>query len=801
MNDKFLNQKINIKDLTPDSPYNPYLIGNNEKQVSQICDFLQNNKKLLLLNGFAGTGKGEILNYVTSHLNPDVVFIKYMCLETTILDDMLLSFFESFRNYAIKGTITLPKRKVDNFTQKINSYFNAIKNPIVVVLHSFQSILKENKKDILNFIEHLEKFENVKIILSSRTFDYEEFNNVDYDRVSVLAFSKEYFEKYLKESGIKNIGPLSNELYKQTKGYYNFINLSIRIMQLRQYSLVKFLEAFSKSAMSFSGFVRKEALMLIDPVSLHLFRLLALMRIPIHINLIKSLHLFNQERIYFFVQNHILSVDGESLYLKDYYREIIEQQIQQAVMVKLHKACVDLYETQLPLKPLERDLRLSRQTMRNEIDYHSLFIPKKPQIQNPTNLAQFVQPLTPDPVEINKQIPEPVTSKEESKEEKIEKINFIFEDENILNGIANSINGYIKEKKASKEIVLSSSKMSLTDIMNHAKQEEAKYNYKHVVLLYQNALNKKDDENFDTFLPVIYQKLAEAYKNLSDWHNALEYYTKLQDYYFNVSQDEKAFEIQLEMANIYFTSYKQDNAKYILHELDKKENLSDNLRIKVYISLAKITDNINEEFAYYQKSIKLITSETEKSVLAQLYYRIAGIFDEKDEIKKAAFYYKKCIEIKDNNHYLSRAMANLAELYDEAGKTDFAIKYYEKSIEIDKETKNYNGLYSVTRHLSEIYSSKDSTKSLEYLNKAYYYAKQLNEPFYIADLASEIGNYYLLRKDFENAYKYFVLAKNTSKTSILDENVENFKSKLDYIEKLVSHEEFLRLEKIYGKSK
>ena len=213
MNDKFLNQKINIKDLTPDSPYNPYLIGNNEKQVSQICDFLQNNKKLLLLNGFAGTGKGEILNYVTSHLNPDVVFIKYMCLETTILDDMLLSFFESFRNYAIKGTITLPKRKVDNFTQKINSYFNAIKNPIVVVLHSFQSILKENKKDILNFIEHLEKFENVKIILSSRTFDYEEFNNVDYDRVSVLAFSKEYFEKYLKESGIKNIGPLSNELY------------------------------------------------------------------------------------------------------------------------------------------------------------------------------------------------------------------------------------------------------------------------------------------------------------------------------------------------------------------------------------------------------------------------------------------------------------------------------------------------------------------------------------------------------------------------------------------------------------
>ena len=316
MNTNYIEQKINIKDLTSDSPYNPYLIGNNEKQIEQICDFLQNDKKLLLLNGFAGSGKGEILNYTASHLNENVVLIKYMCLETTILDDMLLSFFESFRNYAIKGTITLPKGKVDNFTQKINSYFNAVTNPVVVVLHSFQAILKENKKEILNFIEHLEKFENIKIILSSRTFDYNEFNNIDYDRVSILAFSKEWFEKYLRDNDIKNIGPLSNELYKQTRGYYNYVNLSVRIMKLRQYSLVKFLEVFSKSGMGFSEFVRKEALMLIDPVSLHLFRLLALMRIPLHVNLIKSLHLFNQERIYFFVQNYLLfPISPDFLYI------------------------------------------------------------------------------------------------------------------------------------------------------------------------------------------------------------------------------------------------------------------------------------------------------------------------------------------------------------------------------------------------------------------------------------------------------------------------------------------------------
>ena len=800
MNTNYIEQKINIKDLTSDSPYNSYLIENNEKQIEQICDFLQNDKKLLLLNGFAGSGKGEILSYVTSHLNKNVVHIKYMCLETTILDDMLLSFFESFRNYAIKGTITLPKSKVDNFTQKINSYFNAIKSPIVVVLHSFQAILKENKKEILNFIEHLEKFENIKIILSSRTFDYNELNNIDYDRVSILAFSKEFFEKYLRDNDIKNIGPLSNELYKQTRGYYTYVNLSVRIMKLRQYSLVKFLEVFSKSGMGFSEFVRKEALMLIDPVSLHLFRLLALMRIPLHVNLIKSLHLFNQERIYFFVQNYLLSVDGENLYLKDFFREIIEQQIQQSVMLKLHKACVDLYETQLPLKPLERDLRLSRQTMRNEIDYHLLFIPQRPQqIQNfAPNLAQFVQPLTPKKQE-SEQISVSAPVKEETKEEKIEKINFIFDDESILDNIAFSINNFIQETVSSKEIALNSSKMALTDILNSAKQEEAKYNYKHAVLLYQNALNKTNDDNFDTFLPTIYQKLVNAYRHLSDWHNALEYLTKLQDYYFNISENEKAWEVQLEMANIYFTTYKQDNAKYILHELDRKENLPNDLRIKVYLSLAKISSNLNEEFSYYQKSVKLITAETDKSVLAQLFYRIAGIFDEKDDIQKASFYYKKCIEIKTDNHYLSRAMANLAELYDEAGNSDFAVKYYEKSIEIDKEAKNYNGLYSSTRHLSEIFAPKDSMKSLEYLKQSYNYAKELNEPFYIADVSAEIGNFYLLRKDFENAYKYFVHAKNTAKTSMTKDNSQKFDSKIEYLKKFIPQEEFAKMEEKYGK--
>ena len=126
----------------------------------------------------------------------------------------------------------------------------------------------------------------------------------------------------------------------------------------------------------------------------------------------------------------------------------------------------------------------------------------------------------------------------------------------------------------------------------------------------------------------------------------------------------------------------------------------------------------------------------------------------------------------------------MANLYDEDGKSDLAIKYYKKSLETDSLTKNYNGLYAGSRHLSELYASRDSQKSLEYLMKAHEYAKKLNEPYYMADIAYEIGNYYLLRKDFEESLKYLEESLEVVKTSFSKEDTERILAKIDYVKKL-----------------
>lgn len=807
MKTDFLEKIITIKDIPKECPVDLCLLENNEKQIGQICEFLQSDNNLLLVNGFKGSGKTLIVDYILSYINSGALILHYTCLETTILDDMLLSFFETFRNYTVLGKIVPPKIKVENFTQKIGSYFNTIDRPILIVLDAFDDIIKSNKPEILNFIKHLMKFPNIKLIAVAKVFNYEDFVDVKYSKVTMLPFSQKIFEKYLREHDIKQIGVLSNELYKLSKGYYNYLTLTLNIMNLRQLSLVNFLELFSKSYMGFPEFIIREALSLVDPISAHLFRLLTVMRIPIHINLLKSLNLYDEGRVYFFVSNSILSVDGECLYLKDSFRQVLENQIPENVMIKLHTACIDLYNTQLPLKPLERDLKLSRQTMRNEIEYHSLFIPKKPVI-NPQAIQPYALPTAHSPIveQQSEIVPEPAIKQdipvEISKEEKIKNISFIVEDETILNDIADSIKDFITTTVQDSELEKESSNMTLQQILNTAKQEEQKFNYKRVVMLYQNALTKKNDDNFYTFLPSIYIKLAQAYQKLSDWYDALEYYTQAQDFYYNASNMNKVYEVKLSIANIYYLMYKHDNAKFILSELEKAPDIPNELCIKVKMAIAKLSDDIDLEYKYYKEALPLVEVNTDKLILTELYYKYAAVCDEKDELNEAAKYYKKCIDTDYNprhNNYLSRALSNLAELYDEAGSTKLSVKYFNESIKIDTVMKNYSGLYNSAIHLAEIFASKDDSKAVEYMNMALEYAKSSKDSFYIVGANLELGDYYFLRRNMEYSYKYFIAAYTAAKNSFAKDNLNKISERIEDVKKRVTEQDFRELQEKYGK--
>ena len=495
---------------------NPVLAENNLNQFCQMSEFFKSDKFLMLVNGFLGTGKSSVTDYFLKFLKTEVITLKYNCYETTILEDLLLSFFERFKELAAENIIQEPKMRSENFVQKINSYFMSITSPVVIVLDSFEEVLKNNKPEILEFLKHLSQTGRVKVVIISRKFDYEDFENVfDYTKISIGALEKHLFEKYLKSSDIKLIGPVSDELYKHTRGYFLYTALAVKIIKIRGLSLYEFIGGFSKSFLSFNDFILREALALVDPVSGHLFRFLTVIRHPVSINLLKAFNLFDEFKIKVFIETMILSKDENMIYLKDYYKSIAENSIPDNVALKLHRSCVELYNTQLPLKPMERDLLISRATMRSEIEYHSMFLPKKPVIK-PKHVLEHAEPSN---------IEEPV---EIPQKKDISSIRFIFESEeeefSIMNKIADSINEFITFTDEQLKEIEKENNMSILELVNRARQEENNFNFKRVVMIYQRCLMMKNDSDFQTFQPIVYTKLAGAYAKLSDWFNSLKFY-------------------------------------------------------------------------------------------------------------------------------------------------------------------------------------------------------------------------------------------------------------------------------------
>jgi len=763
---------------------NPVLAENNLNQFLAMKDFFLNESFLLLVSGFLGVGKSAVVDYFTNFLNRSTIVLKYTCYETTVLDDMLLAFFEKFKELIAEGTIQEPKMRSENFTQKMNSYFYSVSAPIVVIIDSFQDILKGSKPEVLEFLKHLSHTGKVKVVIISRTFEIEDFEGqFDYKKISIGALEKPLFEKFLKSSNIKLIGPVSDELYKHTRGYFLYVALAIKIIQIRSLSLIEFLDGYGKSFLSYNDFILREGLALIDPVSWHLFRFLTLIRHPVSIDLLKKLNLYDEFKTKVFIETLVLSADGNMLYLKDYYKKIAENSIPDNVAIKIHKSCVDLYNTQLPLKPMERNLLISRATMRSEIEYHTLFIPKKPVLKPKIEMAE--KDFTPV---------QEIQPQEETKD--IKNIRFIFDSEeeeaDIMGKIADSINEFITISDQQLEEIERDNKMTLIELMNLALQEENKFNYKRVIMIYHRALTMKNNPDYQTFLPKIYSKLAISYGKLSDWFNALKYFEEALKVYTAAGDMFKQAEIKLEIAGIYFQMYKRTQAREVLESVIAMCNLPPETYIKAFIALADLIDNDAEiSYGLLKASLNYIENVDDQTLLSQLYYKFAIASDDIGETKQAVLYYKSCVEIDAKyNPYLSGAYSNLAAIYEEAGAKDSAEKFYEMSLSIDEEAGNQNGIYQNSMKLASLNRKTNPQKALEFYERAYKTACSLDEIFYKVSSTMATGDFYLYTKDYSSALKKYEFAQNLAQGKMSEKNIQKINRRIEDLKLQLGEEKF-----------
>ena len=838
---KFLNIFLDKKDILSQNNemIDPVLIENNASQLGDIYEFYKNERPIMYVNGFLGTGKVQLINYSTNFLSDDTIVLKYNCFETTILDDIFLTFFEEFKKLETQKIINPPKIKSDNFNQKIHSYFSTIEKPILIILDSFEALTEENRTEITNFILHLITFQKVKTILIGRTFKASYFpDNYPIDRITTNQLEKSLFEKYLKNNKVRFNQKILDDLYKYTRGYHFFIVLALKIMESKQLSPEKFLENFQKSFLSFYEYLEKEAVDLIPTISIRFFWLLCLFRHGMSIPLLKQLRMYDETTINILVSNKIIAKDNNQVYVQDYFKEQVDVSIPQNVATKLHQNIIDIYEAQLPLKPFERTILLSRQTMRKEIEYHSLFLPKK------VNMADFTKNLTyspntytnkPDVTTSQPTQTSPVQQSSTNDSQghqigaaqiphnpnlNIDLSKLGFDAKNLpfnltqqeMEMLAASVAGIPQTPAVNQDMATENNqeqqqKLKLEDIINYANEQENQYQYTKMIELYQVALTYKDDIDYYSYLPVIYTKLGYAYQKMSDWENSLKYYELAREFYEQTLEKAKENYIKLSIANIYFETYKPEKAKTLLMDIINTDSMPEVLVTKAYITLANIEDslsNINSAYEYYKKAISLSNPAMDIETLSELYFKYALIADDKEDVQVALEYYQKCTELTDDdklNKYLSAAYSNIATLHLEKNDINSAANNFMKAYAIDERNNNYDGMYFSATKLAQITQKTNPEKALVYLKQAKECANKLNDTFYMASAALATGDFYYTQKSNELALKEYFSAYDIAQNNFSRDNLSKIQMRIDDIKFRIGTPIFQQVETEYKNGK
>lgn len=746
MDYEFLNSSIEKDNIIlPNSDkINPFLLKNNYADIIKAIDFIASEEKFLYIHGFMGTGKRQFVNYVTEFLNKDVIKLEYYCKNATVCDDILLAFSDIIDNLSISKAINL-NAKITTLNVKFQQQISSIKKPFLIILHSLDDILPENKALVSECFAKLLKEDNVKVIVSTRALSPEILPGASEDRkIFLKAFTKEVFKDFLASNQITAAERTLEDFYKYTRGYYYYTALTVKIIQAMKIDLSEFLQKFAQSDMNFDSYLGVTYINLIPTTIRNFFWFLRTIRHGLSFNALAVFELYDEFSIEYLKTNLMIFQVDETIYVQDYFLQDIDISIPEKTEIKLHKYIIGIYEGQLKEQLKNRALLISRQAMRAEIEYHTACI------------------------------------------------------HNIQNGVKEP-EQVIEEKLQHVEVVKTETEISITKQIETAAILVQDKKLTEAIEAYHKIL---DTEGID--LPTLVEvrlKLAKLYKEIGNYSSATHYYELVETYYKQHNELINLTYLYYDMTDLFYKMYKNERAidtvKKVIYSVDTPQSLM----VNACILLGNIYSDMNNPdgaYSYYKKALESLDENVENETLAELYFKYALANDDRDDLDTAFEYYNKCIAI--TSPYQALAYSNLASCYYDNESYSDAKNCFLKSYELEKSNNNYDGIYYTAFHLAKIYLKENPDNALKYLLEAKSSAEFINEEFYMLETSIALGDYYynIPEKYKEGLREYFKakkladrLGKTVDMTKIL-QRIQDMKLRM-------SQEDFAEIEKKYDR--
>ena len=750
MDYKFLDSTVDEENIIlPDSDkINPFLLKNNYADLIKAVDFIASDDITLYVHGFLGTGKRQFINYTEEFLSKEVIKLEYYCKASTVCDDILLSFIDTIEKNSISKAVNL-NTKITTLAVKFQQYITSIKKPFIIVLHSFDDVLDENINLITSCLEQVIENSNVKIIVSTRAMVQDILGNIKIDRkIFLKAFSKEIFKEFLLSNNIQCTDTTLEDFYKYTRGYYYYTALSVKIIQAMKISLNDFLEKYAKSGMNFDSFLGLTYVNLIPSAIRNFFWFLRTIRHGLTINALAVFELYDEFSIEYLKSNLMIFQVGETVYVQDYFQQNIDISIPAKTEIKLHKYIINIYEKQLK-EPLQtREIMISRQALRAEIEYHNQCIKE---IESGKK--------QPEPADVQETVIEPA-SKNTTQEETPENIDTMLQNAKKL----------AEEKKNTEAIEEYTKILDINGIT-------------------PNGIN------------TVRLELARLYKEINEYTKAQHYYELAEAYYKKHNEVINMNYLYYELTNLYYLMYKYERAvetiKKVIYSVDTPQSLmvsSCTLLGNIYSSL----NNPDEAYSYYQKALDSLDSNTPPEVLAELYFKYALANDDRGDVQNAFEYYAKCIAQSGNNPYKALAYSNLASCYFDNENYSDALDCFKKAYDIEKTNNNYDGIYYTASNIAKIYVKEKSPKALNFLLEAKQSAEFINEDFYILEASIALGDYYYNDISLnKKALCEYIKARKLARTLTTSIDITKIEQRIADMRLRMDKETFKEIEKRY----
>ena len=736
----FLTATANFDDFInlASGEINGHVIKNNETALKKAYAFFQSDSKLLLLNGFAGVGKKQIAEHLLSYMGKETLSFRFVCTESTKLDDIQLYLYRFLlQKTSLKDTSEIDA--IDSLSEKIDFILSKINLNYVFVFYNFDILKDEVKPDILNYIYSFSSKENVKSVIVSRVFDTDIIpTEVKYVKLIIKALSKEIFEQYIREFGIKVTPAMVDQLYRLSRGYFFSICLSCKIMINQEYSINDFIVQYTNSGQKFDDFLAQTYYRLIVGTTKSAFNLFVKLHHGLNLKVLQTIGSYPDVILKTLSENFYIYKKGDLYYPAEFLKIQLEKIVGEEVS---KKRLASYYEKQIELSPEDRDFLISRSALLEEIAfYKDIPIEVKADEISSQNISH-----EPDKIE---EKPENIDFENLSPKEVFDKALEFF----------NSFD-YIKVVNALTFLLSNKEKIAGSDVL------------------------------YDT-----YYLLAKTYSKMQKWKYALYYYEMLEQHYKNVSDIDNLHFVQYETARVYYSCFRIIDAIKVLKTLCSvsKNNGVQSACNVLLGNIALTASNPQLAYEYYKEGVKYVDENTSNNIKMELFFKYAIMSDENNDMNNAIEYYQKCIEIDDEkSKYKALAYSNLGDLFYDNELFEEARDCFEKAYNSDKLNENEYGMYYALSKYLDLCDNKDKEKLVKTAKEVKEHAVKSEDYNAIVSSTIKLGDIYY---DYPEPEKALTEYLEVYKIEDLEEhNLKVVKSRLEDIRARLGKEKFEEL--------